>query len=178
VGGQTASFSVTVSNAGATYPPTGTVTLYLGTQALLSGTLTGTVAALSASTAGVAPGTYSITAKYSGDAYNQPSTSSAVTVTVQKGVTITVSATPNPVPAGDAFSLTAKVAGNSSTPTGTVIFSNGSQELSGANLVNGVATANIPANTLTAGTYSITAAYAGDSKNPSGTSAAYSLTVQ
>jgi uncharacterized repeat protein (TIGR03803 family) len=179
--GQTAYFTVNVTNGGAYYAPTGAVTLYLGPQKLLSGDLYYYDVFLSGSTAGVAPGTYSLTAKYAGDANNAPSSSSPLTVTVEKVTsdTVIVSATPNPVPAGDAFTLSATVTGNFGTPTGSVVFSAGSQELAGTTLNgSGVATANIPAGTLAAGTYSITAAYAGDSKYPAGTSAAYSLTVQ
>ena len=54
--------------------PTGTVTFLLGTQTLGTMDLSSGSAALSVSTSGLAPGTYSVVVKYSGDAENQSST--------------------------------------------------------------------------------------------------------
>ena len=181
--GATVSLTAGVSNANDEVNAKGTVSLYVGSLKLLTAALSKDdypqTATFSASTKGVTPGAYSVTAQYSGDPVYAPSTSSPLAITVQAPDTITVSASPNPVPAGDNFTLSATVANIYGTPTGSVIFSAGSTELAATTLNgSGVATAMIPAGTLAAGTYSVTAAYAGDSKNPSGTSPAYSLTVQ
>jgi hypothetical protein len=57
-----------------TVPPSGTVAFLLGTKSLGTLTLTSGSAVLPVSTTGLTPGTYSVVAKYSGDATNQPST--------------------------------------------------------------------------------------------------------
>ncbi len=77
--------TVARSTSGAEGTPSGSVTFYaddryfIGTAKLNSAG----VATIDPSSAGVAPGSYSITAKYSGDASDTASTSSPVTVTVQ-----------------------------------------------------------------------------------------------
>ncbi len=81
--GVTLTATVKRSAAGATGHPSGSVTFYAGgTVALATVKLTAGVAILKASSAGINPGSYPITAKYSGDASDSASTSSAVTVTV------------------------------------------------------------------------------------------------
>jgi len=57
-----------------TVPPSGTVAFLLGTKSLGTLSLSSGSAVLSVNTAGLTPGTYSVIAKYSGDATNQPST--------------------------------------------------------------------------------------------------------
>jgi hypothetical protein len=91
--------------------------------------------------------------------------------------TTTLSASPNPLVAGQTLTLTAVVEGNGSTePAGTVNFLNGSALLGTATLnSSGVATLTI--NSLAAETYSLTAQYSGDANLLSSTSAAVSVTV-
>jgi hypothetical protein len=95
----TTSVSVTVNPATVTPPasvtlsaqvytqefsPTGSVTFYADGVAIGTSKLNGSGhASFSASSAGINPGTYSITGTYTGDAYNGASTSPPVTVTVQ-----------------------------------------------------------------------------------------------
>jgi hypothetical protein len=99
-------------------------------------------------------------------------------VTVNATTPVTLAIAPNPVPADTSFTLTATVKGKDS-PSGTVFFYDGTQELVSANVGSGgVAQVTVTVGTLAAGTYSITASYAGDSNNPAGTSSAVSLTVQ
>jgi len=76
--------AATVARTGSNGVPTGTVTFYYETLALGSATLNGSgVATLSASSSGVAAGSYAITAQYSGDAEDAASTSAASAVTVE-----------------------------------------------------------------------------------------------
>jgi hypothetical protein len=185
--GATAAFTATVTGSspfGYGYP-TGTVKFLLGptvlgTQALSYSGSYMSDAALSLATTGFPAGTYSITASYSGDTYNLPSTStSSVTITISPTTPVTVAASPNPVPAGDSFTLTATVKGKDN-PGGTVIFYIGNtQELASTAVGSGgVAKVTLPSGTLPSGTYQLTAYYAGDANNPSGTSPAVTLTIE
>jgi hypothetical protein len=86
--GASVTFTATVTGAS----PTGTVTFKNGTTILGTGTLSAGVATLT-TTALVTIGTDSITAVYSGDANNLPSTSPSLTETVTAAM-FTISATP------------------------------------------------------------------------------------
>jgi len=182
--GQTASLSaVATGNSSAAYHyPTGTVKFYDGSLLLGSATLNYTstntsTATFSAATTGIAPGTYSVVAKYSGDGWNAAANSAPVTVTVRNDA-VTVTATPSPVPSGDGFTLTATAMGTAATPTGTVIFYAGATAIGTASLnSSGVGTATLASGTLASGTYQVTAYYAGDKNNPADTSAAITLTI-
>lgn len=71
------------------------------------------------------PGTYSITARYIGDANYQPATSAATPVSVQFPTpSVTFQASPNPVNAGSTTALVVTVLGESTTiaPTGSITF--------------------------------------------------------
>jgi hypothetical protein len=76
--------TATVSRTGSAAVPTGSVAFYYQTTELGSAKLYGSgVATLTASTASVPAGSYPVTAKYSGDAQDAPSSSQAVTVVVK-----------------------------------------------------------------------------------------------
>ena len=169
--GGTASLTATVTGTSPYLAPTGTVKFYYGSTFLGTVPLTNQVATFSKSTAGLPPGNYHVTAVYSGDYFNQPSTSPAATVTlVASATTVTVSATPNPVPTGNSFSVSARVTGTG-TPTGTVTFFAGTQAIASTSLNgSGIASVTLPTGTLAPGTYQLTAYYAGDSHNPAATS--------
>ena len=79
--GAEVTFTATVAEATRTAIPTGTVTFLDGSTLLGTGTLDGTGVATYATSA-LAGGAHAITASYGGDAGNDPSSSSAVTVTV------------------------------------------------------------------------------------------------
>jgi sugar lactone lactonase YvrE len=84
----------TTSSTGA-QAPTGTITFMNGTASLGSATVgSGGAATL---TINPAVGTYSITARYSGDAFNAPSTSNAVSITVSQATEFTVQLNPTSV---------------------------------------------------------------------------------
>jgi len=164
-------------------PPSGSVDFRVGSHDLGSALLgatsqTASSAWLLVSTANVPAGTFSVTATYAGDGWNEPATSNAVQITIlveQVGV----AATPNPVPAGDAFTLTGVVNSSKGAATGTVTFFAGAQQLGSAALNGrGAASVVVPAGTLATGSYSVTAAYSGDGQSPAGTSAAITVVVQ
>jgi len=83
----------------------------------------------------------------------------------QGTATMTFAASPSPVAAGQAVTLTATVtptAKYASVPTGTVVFQNGSTTLNTATL-NGSGVATYTTSSLAPGKYSLAAAYSGDS---------------
>ena len=147
--------------------PTGIVTFLdsgksLGTVTL-SGTSSTAVATLSLPT-GLAAGVHQITAVYSGDANTVGSTSAVLIRTVgQLSTTTALTASINPVLAGQTFTLSATVAGPVSgfLPTGTVTFYEGITKLGTATVGAGGIASVTTSFTLT-GLHSLQALYSGD----------------
>jgi polygalacturonase/sugar lactone lactonase YvrE len=176
---------LTPAVGGAAYP-TGTVTL---TDALNSATTTITLPGTSDTffipLTGLAPGTHSFTATYSGDSnYTMTagqtaySTAGPYVINVNAGslgaTTTTLSTVPSSIAFGNSFVATATITG--SNPTGTVEFIvNGTVYLS-ATVTSGSASATINLAYSTSA-YSIYAVYSGDTENDGSTSAAQSVTV-
>src|SRR2546426_459115 len=167
--GYSITFTATVNSTATT----GTVTFYNGTQTLSTGTLSGGTATYS--TSAFAPGSYSITASYSGDTNYLPSTSGAITQTVNAPATATITlvSSVNPSTLGQQVTFTATV--NSATATGTVTFYNGTQILGTGTLSGGTATYSTSA--FAPGSYSITASYSGDTNYLASTSDAITQNV-
>ena len=158
--------------------PTGTVTLKNGTTVLGSGPLVD--GSFSASTTDLPKGTDLISATYSGDANFQLHTIT-VTQTVEDlgtGATTTaLTSSLNPSTYGQLVTLTAKVSsGAPGTPTGTVSFFDGANQIGTSALSGGIAT--LPISTLGGGTQSLTATYNGDTKFGVSTSPVLSQVVQ
>jgi YVTN family beta-propeller protein len=168
--GQPVTFTAAVTGAS----PTGTVQFKDGASNLGSPvTLSASGAQLT--TSALTVGVHSITAVYSGDANNAPSTSTAVTETVTKeSSTTALSTSAATIQAGQPVTFTATVTGAS--PTGTVQFMDGATNLSSAVTLSG-GSAQLTTSTLTVGGHSITAAYSGDANNSKTTSAAVTETV-
>jgi hypothetical protein len=147
-------------------------------QFLDGSTLLGTVT-LSSGTAvlavpGLAVGSHSVTASYSGDGVYNASASAAIAETVNKAVvSVTETASANPVTAGAAVTFTAAVA--PAGATGSVQFKDGSAVLATVNLSAGAAA--FTTSSLAAGSHSITAAYSGDTNYASAASSAVTETV-
>lgn len=165
--GQNVTFTARVTPATAA----GSITFYrsstvLGTATLTDGTATFATAALSV-------GGHSLTAAYGGDANDAPSTSHAITQTVDKDASSTMlTSSPNPSALQQTVTLTATV-----TPTagGTVTFYDGIKKLGTATLSGGVAT--LAVTTLTQGKHSLTAKYGGNGNYLASTSPSVSQTV-
>ncbi|MCZ4557500.1 Ig-like domain-containing protein [Rhodococcus maanshanensis] len=125
-----------------------------------------------------ADGAHAITAVYSGDAANKPSTSAAAAVTVSTDPVIVDTTTTLNVPAtaktGTAVDLTATVA--PAGATGTVQFKDGADNIGNAVPVNN-GTATLNHTFTTTGNHSITAVYSGDAGNKPSTSAASNVDV-
>jgi arylsulfate sulfotransferase len=162
--GQSAFLSATVTPASGP-APSGTVGFYSGSTLFATAHLSDAgTASLALSSANIAPGTYSVTAKYHGDSADSASTSSPVTATILADSTTTLTSASSSYQLGQPATLTASVSSKAGTPTGTVRFFYGSVLLGSATLNSGSAslTETIPAN-FEAGSYRITAKYEGSS---------------
>lgn len=167
--GQSITLTATVSGAG---NPTGTVTFNDGTTTLGTVPLTGSVATFAVSNLSVTG--HGLYAVYNGDATNNVSTSNTVSQIVDKYISSAVlSSSANPSPLAQDLILTANVSG--ATPTGWVVFKNGTTNLGSRELSGGIATLNI--NSLSIATYSLTVVYGGDANNTSSTSAALAQSI-
>ena len=163
--GQSVTFTATVTPQ-TQGTPTGTVTFSDGSQQLAQSSLSGGTDTLS--TSGLAIGSHSITASYSGDSNYAASVSTALTQVVTNASTTTaLTGAPNPANVGQSVTFNATVTpGTSGVPTGTVSFFDGSTQIGASSLSAGSAT--VSTSTLTAGSHSITAVYSGDNNyNPS-----------
>ena len=124
---------------------------------------------------------YSITAVYSGDGVNAGSNSSAASVTISQGLTVTsLSATTTTTTLGHPVTITANVTSLAGTPTGTVNFtysitSGGTQiSLGSAVLSNGAASASVD---LPIGTDYFTATYVANGSFAGSASTPMAITV-
>ncbi len=181
--GQSVTFTAVVAAVGDPGTPAGTVTFRDGTTVLGTATLANGRATFTVPTPAALPlavGTHSITATYEGNDTFSPSTSAALTQTVNKAATtITVTATPNPATVGREVVLTATVAivaPGVAAPTGTVTFRDGTTVLGTVNVApSGLAT--FTTSSLALGARTITASYSGDALLEASTSSALALQV-
>lgn len=164
--------TATVKSTG-TGTATGTVTFKSNGVAIGTGTVSGGVATLVVSFP--APGTYTLTAVYSGDANDQGSTSAPILQTVLSLVTVTLTSSVNPVLLDNPTILTAALVGTGTTPTGTVSFFDGNTPIGTGAIVNGAV--SISTSFVYAGTHTLSAVYSGDAADAPATAAGYSQTV-
>lgn len=108
---------------------------------------------------GLTAGPHSLTAVYSGDATNAPSTSAILTQTVNKAPSaVALASSANPAAPGQSVTFTASV--SPAQATGTIQFLDGSTALGTAPINAATAVLTVPS--LAAGAHSITAVYRGD----------------
>jgi hypothetical protein len=183
----TASVSLIVNSAPLTIAANSVSRTYGTANPTFTGTMTGVqggdvlVESFSTSaTASSISGSYTIVPSVTGSALSN------YTVTAQNGVLTVTQATAVPtlsisasdVTAGTAVSFVASLpATSTSTPTGTVIFLDGTTTLGTASL-NASGTAMYTTSSLAAGLHSISAFYSGDSDFASATTSAIALTVE
>jgi hypothetical protein len=180
--GASVTFTATVSGSA----PTGTVTFSASgttiggcSAAALGGS--GNVRTATCVTASLAVGTYSIVARYNGDAGNGASSSAPVAQIVGKVSTATdLTSSLNPSSLGASVTLTASVTG--SAPTGTVNFVDGGTSITGcaARSLSGTGntrTATCTKTSLASGAHSIVASYEGNATNAASSSGALSQVV-
>jgi hypothetical protein len=164
--GQTVTFTATVSSSSET--PTGTVIFYDGSIAVGSVTLSKGSASLSTSSLSV--DSHSITASYQGSDTFAPSKSAVLDQVVNGIATATsLASSLNPSLSGQSVTFAVTITSASGTPTGTVIFYNGSSVLGSVTLASG--SGSLSTSSLSAGSHLITATYQGSGAFASSTSA-------
>lgn len=179
--GESVTLTATVTGSAAT--PAGSVSYAAAGIAIGSGSLNGSgVSAFTASTNGIAPGSYPIVATYAGNSTYNSSSSNAVTVKLNKAPTATtLTASPTSVTRPASVSLTATVKRSAGTgvPTGTVTFAVGTTALATVK-VNGSGVAALTASTSgqAAGSYPVKAIYNGDASDVTSTSSAVTVTLK
>ena len=179
--GQSETLTAKVARTSVSGTPTGNVLFYAGTDLLATVALKNSTATYTAATNGtIPPGTYAVTAKYTGDSSDQAATTTATDITVLAATATSLAITPSsPIPADTAVTLTVTVQQSygSGVPTGTVKFTSGSYQLGTGTLTNGTVSLNTTDTGFPAGTYPITAAYSGDASNAA-SSATVNVVVQ
>jgi len=155
VSGKTVMLTATVKAASGAVPA-GTIKFINGTTVFATATLNGGVATYN--TSKLPAGSLALTAAYEGSSTDATSVSPVLTQVVLVPTVTTVTSSPNPSVSGKTVTLTATVtAASGPTPTGSVLFKNGTTTIGTGTLVNGVATRRTDA--LPSGTLSITAVY-------------------
>ena len=154
--------------------PTGTVQFKDG-AANLGGPVALAAGAATFNTSTLTVGGHPITAVYSGDGGNLPSTSAPLTVIINLvPATAAVVSSVNPTVFGNSTTFTATVTG--SNPTGTVQFKDGAVNLGGpVALSSGQAT--FSTSSLAIGVHPITVVYSGDATNTTAISPILTQTV-
>jgi Bacterial Ig-like domain (group 3) len=161
---QSLTLTATVAPSSGTGTPSGNVTFKDGTTTLGIGTVNNGQAAFT--TSSLSLGTHSIITSYSGDTQFDGSTSAALSQVINLALTTTtLTSSINPSNAGQSVAFTATVSPNSGTgtPSGTVIFKDGTATL-GSVTLNAAGQATYTTASLTVGTHFITASYGGDSQ--------------
>jgi hypothetical protein len=157
---QTVTFTSTVASMNNGALPTGTITYKDGSTVLATMALTNGQATYS--TSSLSLGNHFITAAYSGDSNYGPGNTTLVE-SVLDGSATAVSSSGNPSAFGQPVTFTATVSpvppGNA-TPTGRVVFLDGTRYLGTADLSKGQASLTVA--NLAVGTHSIRASYGGD----------------
>ncbi len=179
--GESVTLKATVSGSGGT--PTGTAAIDYSTIVIDTVHLASGSGSFAASSNGIAPASYPLTAAYSGDSNFEASTSAAVTVKLNKApTTTTLTASPASVTPPAAVTLTATVArpsGSAGKPTGSVTFLADGSPVASVNVnASGVAKLDAPTTGIAAGTYAVTAKYSGDASDTASTSSAVNVTVK
>jgi CSLREA domain-containing protein/uncharacterized repeat protein (TIGR01451 family) len=175
VDGQAVTFTATITDtsAGSAAQPTGLVQFVVdginfGPAVVPIGASSNSSTATSQATTSltVAGSPHSVTANYvntDGNFINSTGSLAGGQVVNKANTTITVTPTANPITLGDTVTFTATVTANppaSGTPTGLVMFFDGSTPLAGGKLSAGQATFSTAV--LAVGSHSITAIYQGD----------------
>lgn len=153
--------------------PTGSVTFTSGGRTLGTSLIT-SLGAATLSAPFPAPGTYTVTATYSGDTNNLTSSGAAAVTVAQATPTLNLGASNLTAGATQEIELLVSLGGYA--PTGTVTFSIvGGATLGTPIIINDSSTLNTSFDTP--GTYTVTASYAGDAANLPATSNSITITV-
>jgi hypothetical protein len=175
--GQTVTLTATVAHGTGTGTPTGTVTFMDGGTAVGTASLTNGAASLSVTTA-LAAGPHSFTAVYNGSSVFVSSTSAAVAHTVNVAATSTaLASSSNPAVYGQQVTLTATISvltPGGGTPTGSVVFQDGTTVLGTAAISGRVATLRV---SLAVGSHALSATFSSSTGNYTGSLGTLTQTV-
>jgi hypothetical protein len=180
--GSTAKLTATVSRTNQSGTPGGSVKFECNGIILATVTLSNGVAIYSASTTGIAPGTYPVFAVYVPDSTDAASTSNTVNVALKYPTATTLSVTPTTitVPANATIKVNVTQTNGTGTPGGTVsIYVAGQSTPVIANypLTSGAATIVAPTTGFPNGVYNVTAVYSGSSTENTSTSSVVQVTL-
>ena len=124
----------------------------------------------SCSTSTLTLGSHNMTASYAGDSNNAAGVSPALVQIVRQQPNLTLAVSPNPANVTQSVTLTLTATAATGTPSGAVVFYDGTTALSGNVSLSGSGVATYSTTQLTAGQHSLSAQYAGDASNASGQS--------
>ena len=160
--------------------PTGTVTFTVNGTVVATVPLSAGAVSVTTTVTGLAAGTYTVVASYSGDTRYLPSTSPPLSLMVNPAPTTTTSlVSPNPSDFGQAATFTANVMSGVPAafpqPTGSVSFSVDGMPVGSAPIMNGVV--SFPAPAQLAGPHTVVASYSGDTNYQSSAATAVIWTV-
>jgi hypothetical protein len=170
-------FTATITPTTPTTAPTPTGTVVFSDGATNVGTVNVSASAASLTTSTLTAGTHTITATYSGDTLYTGSTANLMQKVIGPPNIQLVSSL-NPSTPGANVTFTVTVSSSNGTPTGTVIFNDGSTALTIALPLDGSGAAAFSTATLAAGTHPITAVYSGDANFTTVTSPIVSQRVE
>jgi Bacterial Ig-like domain (group 3) len=179
--GQSLLLSASVKPGSGSTTPAGRVTFYIGQTPVGAATLSAGQATLSL-TELPSPGTYALTATYSGNTQDNASTSAPATLTILPAATMptttTLTISASQITQGQSWLLNASVTAASGTaiPSGAVTFYAGPTKIGTATLVDGKATLS-KTNSLPPGTYNLTATYGGSNGDGASTSLPVVITI-
>ncbi len=167
---QALSVKVTVSSGTGNPTPTGSVILSGGGYTSAATTITGGIATINIPANTLSAGNYTFTASYTPDStsssiYNSASGTAPSVVTVSLiSPTVTVLPGVSSITTTQPLAVTVTVSGGTGnpTPTGTITLSGGTYTSASTTLINGTVAINIPANTLSVGSYTFKATYTPD----------------
>jgi sugar lactone lactonase YvrE len=171
-------FTATAASAGGGVAPTGALVFQDGATNLGTATID-SLGRASLTVAGLAAGSHSITASYSGlpSAYILGSVSTALHQAIQGQTAVVVSPSANPSLFGQTVQLVATVTGGSGTPSGTVTFSDGGNVLGAPVQLSSLGTAVYAFSSPAVGLHAIVANYSGDTTHLASVSAVLSQSV-
>lgn len=157
----TVSGTVTGSN-GAETTPSGTVTITGGSYTSPAQTLSGGSYSFPIPAGSLAMGSVSLKATYNGDTIYASAYKSTTVQVNGLTPTVTVVQTALSVNSNQSVTVTGKVLGTATTPTGTVTLTGGGYTSAAATLSSGNYSITIPAYSLSAGIDTLTVSYSGD----------------
>ncbi|MGA8507822.1 MAG: Ig-like domain-containing protein, partial [Candidatus Sulfotelmatobacter sp.] len=141
--------------------PTGSVTFLMGTTALGT-TAVNSNGVATLTTKQLPLGSNQLTATYLGSPKNGTSTSAPITQKVNRaGISMTLTATPNPSITGKSVNLTAKLTSNGGLPVGSAVTFSSSGSTIGTANINGAGAATFSTTAMPQGSDQVTATYAG-----------------